>query len=265
MMSDKFSLKWNDFERNISRSFGLLRSEEEFFDVTLVSDDQQTMSAHKVVLSASSPYFKNVLTRNKHSHPLLCLQGVDSTLLKTVLDYIYTGQVEVLHEDLGKFLSIAEKFQLEALTTKSSFVDLEEDDTDHDKERKRFVKQDVTKEEEDVGDMVDDIVDDKEERKEKEEEDMEELSEELQSSNLEKAVENSLSPSLKVESFSKEEVEQKIVENIERLESGGYSCRVCGKTSSGKSARTILRQHVETHLEGLSYPCQHCEKTLRYK
>ena len=263
MMSDKFSLKWNDFERNISRSFGLLRSEEEFFDVTLVSDDQQTMSAHKVVLSASSPYFKNVLTRNKHSHPLLCLQGVNSTLLKTVLDYIYTGQVEVLHEDLGKFLSIAEKFQLEALTTKSSFVDLEEDDTDHDKERKRFVKQDVTKEEEDVGDMVDDIVDDKEERKEKEEEDMEELSEELQSSNLEKAVENSLS--LKVESFSKEEVEQKIVENIERLESGGYSCRVCGKTSSGKSARTILRQHVETHLEGLSYPCQHCEKTLRYK
>ena len=70
-MSEKFSLQWNDFQSNVSRSFSLLRSEEEFFDVSLVSDDQKMMSAHKLVLSASSPYFKHILTHNKHSHPLL--------------------------------------------------------------------------------------------------------------------------------------------------------------------------------------------------
>ena len=38
---DKFCLKWNDFETNVSKSFNILRKEEEFFDVTLVSDDEQ--------------------------------------------------------------------------------------------------------------------------------------------------------------------------------------------------------------------------------
>ena len=54
-MSEKFSLKWNDFQSNVSRTFSLLRSEEEFFDVSLVSDDQKMMSAHKLVLSAFIP------------------------------------------------------------------------------------------------------------------------------------------------------------------------------------------------------------------
>ena len=66
-MTDKFNLKWNDFQSNISRTFSLLRSEEEFFDVSLVGDDQKTISAHKLVLSASSPYFKQILTVNKCS------------------------------------------------------------------------------------------------------------------------------------------------------------------------------------------------------
>ena len=55
-MSEKFSLKWNDFQSNVSRTFGQLRSEEEFFDVSLVSDDQKIMSAHKLVLSASDSH-----------------------------------------------------------------------------------------------------------------------------------------------------------------------------------------------------------------
>ena len=38
-MSEKFCLKWNDFETNVSKSFGLLRSEDFLHDVTLVSDD----------------------------------------------------------------------------------------------------------------------------------------------------------------------------------------------------------------------------------
>ena len=46
-MSEKFSLKWNDFHSNVSKSFELLRNEEYLQDVTLVSDDGHHISAHK--------------------------------------------------------------------------------------------------------------------------------------------------------------------------------------------------------------------------
>ena len=69
-MSEKFSLKWNEFSSNASKSFGIFRNEDYLHDVTLVSDDQQQFTAHKLVLSASSEYFKNIFRNNKISIPL---------------------------------------------------------------------------------------------------------------------------------------------------------------------------------------------------
>ena len=63
---DKFCLKWNDFQTTVSQSFGLLRKEKDFFDVTLVSDDQVQVSAHKLVLSACSSFFKTILKQNSN-------------------------------------------------------------------------------------------------------------------------------------------------------------------------------------------------------
>ena len=91
-----------------------------------MSDDQKMMSAHKLVLSASSPYFKHILTNNKHSHPLLCLDGVSSGELQFVLDYIYHGEVQIYQEQLDRFLEVAQRLKLEGLTGK-----------DYDKERKK--------------------------------------------------------------------------------------------------------------------------------
>ena len=54
MNSEKFSLKWNDFQQTVSNSFKVLRKEGNFFDVTLVSNDESLVKGHKVVLSACS-------------------------------------------------------------------------------------------------------------------------------------------------------------------------------------------------------------------
>ena len=116
-MSDRFSLKWADFQSVVSQSFSVLRQEADFYDVTLVSDDHTQISAHKLVLSASSPYFKHILTTNKHSHPLLCLDGVSSAELQCVLDYIYQGEVQIYQEQLDRFLVVAQRLQLEGLTS----------------------------------------------------------------------------------------------------------------------------------------------------
>ena len=53
-MSEKFSLKWNDYQQNSVQSFSSLRAESLFTDVTLVGDDHQQIFSHKVVLSSCS-------------------------------------------------------------------------------------------------------------------------------------------------------------------------------------------------------------------
>ena len=76
--AEKLCLQWNDFKENVSSAFGDLRQDKEFTDVTLVCDDGQQVEAHKVVHVASSPFFLNILKRNKHPHPLIYMKGVSS-------------------------------------------------------------------------------------------------------------------------------------------------------------------------------------------
>jgi len=115
MSSEKFCLRWNDFETNISGAFRELRDDKDFFDVTIACEDEQ-MQAHKVILSACSPFFRNILRRNQHQHPLLYLKGVKYTDLQSVLNFMYHGEVNVAQEELNSFLSVAEDLRVKGLT-----------------------------------------------------------------------------------------------------------------------------------------------------
>jgi len=117
--SEKFCLRWNDFETNISVAFRELREEKDFFDVTLACDDSQ-IQAHKVILSACSPFFRNVLRKNPHQHPLLYLKGVKYKELLSVLNFMYMGEVNVAQEELNSFLAVAEDLRVKGLTQNNS-------------------------------------------------------------------------------------------------------------------------------------------------
>jgi len=115
MGSEKFCLSWNDFESNISLSFRELREEKDFFDVTLSTGDEQ-IQAHKLILSACSPFFRSVLKKNVHQHPLLYLKGVKFCDLQAVLNFMYHGEVNVAQEELNSFLAVAEDLKVKGLT-----------------------------------------------------------------------------------------------------------------------------------------------------
>jgi len=117
--SEKFCLRWNDFESNISAAFRELRDDKDFFDVTLACDDEQ-IQAHKVILSACSPFFRDILRRNHHQHPLLYLKGVKYTDLQAVLNFMYHGEVNVAQEELNSFLAVAEDLRVKGLTQNQS-------------------------------------------------------------------------------------------------------------------------------------------------
>jgi len=113
--SEHFCLRWNDFESNISHAFREIRDEKDFFDVTLACEDEQ-IQAHKVILSACSPFFRTILRRNRHDHPLLYLKGVKYTEVISILNFMYHGEVNVAQEELNSFLSVAEDLRVKGLT-----------------------------------------------------------------------------------------------------------------------------------------------------
>ena len=117
--NEKFCLRWNDFESNISVAFREIREEKDFFDCTLSCGSRQ-IQAHKLILSACSPFFKTVLKQNPHQHPLLYLKGIDLTNLQAVLNFMYNGEVNVAQEELNSFLAAAEELQVKGLTQNSS-------------------------------------------------------------------------------------------------------------------------------------------------
>merc|ERR1712168_955290 len=119
METEKFCLKWNDFEANIRTAFRELREDKDFFDVTLACDDDQ-IQAHKVILSACSPFFRTILRRNRHEHPLLFLKGVEYLDLVSVLNFMYHGEVNVAQEELNSFLAVAEELKVKGLTQNQS-------------------------------------------------------------------------------------------------------------------------------------------------
>merc|ERR1719430_2394797 len=107
----KVKFSWNNFEYNISEAFKDIREEKDFFDVTLACGDEQ-IKAHKVILSACSPFFKNILKRNSHPNPLLYLKGVKYSDLQAVLNFMYHGEVNVAQEELNSFLAVAEDLRV---------------------------------------------------------------------------------------------------------------------------------------------------------
>ena len=94
-MSEKLCLKWTDFQANATSSFAHLRNDNKFADVTLATEDDQQIEVHKVVISAASPFFCNILKKNKHSHPLLYMKGVKTVDLSANVDFMYYGEVYI--------------------------------------------------------------------------------------------------------------------------------------------------------------------------
>ena len=230
-MSEKFSLKWNDFHSNVSSSFSALRNEDYLHDVTLVTDDDHHVSAHKLVLSACSDYFKSIFKKSKHANPLLCLDGINSKDVSNVLDYVYNGEVQIYQEDLDHFLMIAEKFKLQGLLSSQDQEDPEAKLKDETPFNEPVPQPENTRDSNKKLPVVRTV--------------------------------STTSQSISKISIPNEELErldERIVEQIERIPDGQFRCRMCGKTTKQK---INIKNHIETHFDGLSFPCPLCPTVSR--
>ena len=264
-MSDKINFRYDEsFQLVIANNFKKLMNEDEFYDVTLVSDDQIHFSAHKLVLSSSSSYFKNILKKTKHSHPLLCLDGIRSRELKDVLQYIYNGEVNVAEDHIDRFLGIALKLKLEGLSKK------DKSEAENQKLRnkvqglvspsnpsvndvpyatsgkKESIIMTEKQIEEEGSDTVIKIENPRSIINEGEDEDKINNEENLQNSS---------------DIIDSTEIEQKIQESYEKSKDNLFQCKLCTYSTKQKGH---IREHIDIHYD-FQYHCNKCDKVLKTK
>jgi len=123
--TNHYLLSWNQHDEMRPLLLKNLWENKDFLDVTIACDDDQ-VDAHKVVLSAASPVFENILKRNPHDHPLIYLKGTNKEQVELLLKFIYSGETEVPEKILNDFLVLAETFSVKGLSEDAKLNDKEE-------------------------------------------------------------------------------------------------------------------------------------------
>ena len=222
----------------------IFRNAKYLHDVTLVSDDHKKVEAHKLVLSASSEYFREIFENNQHHHPLLCFDSISSEDMKNIMDYIYNGEVQIYQEDLDRFLTVVQRLKLEGLIGSDA--------------KEEVINQDSKNE-------VENIV---------EEQNLNSVDPLDTFKSQTKVTRNKPVQPVGTVAIADNEKEKIVINEqvhqyMEECDNGSYRCTVCGKKSKETSPRGVQRhdrmKHVETHIDGLSYTCPICQKIFRSK
>jgi len=246
-MAEKLCLRWNDFQNNVNNAFKGLREEHDFTDVTLACEDGQQIEAHKVIIAASSPLFKNILKNNKHPHPLIYMRGVKSDILIAILDFFYAGEANVYQENIDAFISLAQELQLDGLSNEGPTKDphgrvastnIKELKELHELNVTRVTKQEIVPKDESGNGTFKEV---------------ENISSNISSNQL-------LSDDFE---HLNEQIRSLLTATETVLPNGqgkAVVCNVCGR----KGNRRNIKDHIESkHIEGMSIPCNFCEKTFR--
>ena len=249
-MSEKFALKWNEFQANWNNSLSEFRKDTDFSDVTLISEDKVKFSAHKLILTSCSNVFKFILKENSHANSLLYLGGVSSKNMGFILDYIYHGEVNIYQEHLDSFLESAQKLEIAGLIGDNQDSNETNNESNEFEQNKNHLPQ-AHKEEQMFAsyDTSSSLVTATETGVVK------------QRKQYSRAPSNDV-PKIYVGDLTPEEIEAKTKDLYQKVD-GVYTCLQCGKISTGPSCN--MKFHVETHLDGLCYPCNICGKEFRSK
>ena len=228
-------MKWNDFQKNIVSAYHDLRTDVDFSDVTLMCEEDQQIEAHKVILTASSPFFSKILQRNKHPHPMIYMRGLKAKDLVAMVDFIYLGEAKIYQEDLDAFLALADELQVTGLSGLPIPVT-------EIQQYKNYLK-------------IESLPQEK-------------VTVEAALLNQHPTVlENGIASFKTLVSFDPytEDLKVKISSMIEEVDDGinNRKCKVCQKTTKSGTQRQAMERHIETHIEGVSHTCNLCQKVSR--
>ena len=121
MVEELFSLKWESHTDYMRQTLHQMMTNTSLTDVTLVSSDQAYFKAHKAILGAGSSIFHDIVNQtSKTNDPFIFLRGIDGFILKSILSFIYLGEVHIEHEKLDELLKASKDLAIRGLTQKDS-------------------------------------------------------------------------------------------------------------------------------------------------
>ena len=119
MVEENFVLKWKSHTDQMRQSLHQMMISESLTDVTLVSSDQLYFKAHKVVIGAGSSIFNDIVNKTKVNDSFVFMRGVTGKDLKSILSFVYLGEVSIDHERMNEFLEIARDLGIKGLSANS--------------------------------------------------------------------------------------------------------------------------------------------------
>ena len=128
MNPEKYSLTWHTYSDHLKSMMKELMMNEDFSDVTLVTEDKKHINANINILSACSPVFNDILKKDKNSRPIMYLRGIQFPEMESIIQFIYLGKATFYEERMGEFLSVAKSLEIKELCTAETEANNEPED-----------------------------------------------------------------------------------------------------------------------------------------
>merc|ERR1739838_579418 len=128
MHPEKYSLTWHTYSDHLKGMMKELFMNEDFSDVTLVTEDKKQIKANITILSACSPVFKDFLKKDKNSTPIVYLRGVQYSEMESIMQFIYLGEATFYEERMDEFLAVAKSLEIKELCNAGPKLNDEPDD-----------------------------------------------------------------------------------------------------------------------------------------
>ena len=108
-------LKWETYTDHLKDMMNDMYTDSNLTDVTLVSDDDVSFRTHKIILSASSPVFKKILSHNNEQCSVIYLRGIRSEILTYILKFMYSGEIRLNQQEITEFFAVGKDLKLKEI------------------------------------------------------------------------------------------------------------------------------------------------------
>ena len=110
---EKSIFSWHTYTDHLRDMLKEMMTSNDFADVTLVCDDKKEIKAHRNILSACSPVFKNMLKIDQQSnHPVIYLRGIQHLEMESILKFVYLGETSIHQDSLTEFIQTAKLLEI---------------------------------------------------------------------------------------------------------------------------------------------------------
>ena len=114
MHPEKYSLTWQTYSDHLKSMMRELMMNEDFSDITLVTEDKKHIQANINILSACSPFFKDILKKEKNSNQIMYL-NVQFSEMESIMQFIYLGEATFYEENMDEFLAVAKSLEIKEI------------------------------------------------------------------------------------------------------------------------------------------------------